>query len=77
MSSWHAGVAGNQVLIPPVVLGVDQDVLRVARHKSSGSDNPFPRCVCKGALVRYLPGRRGNVKVDHSFSLRTCLPSLL
>lgn len=33
MSSWHAGVLGNQVLILPAVLGVDQDALGVARHK--------------------------------------------
>lgn len=36
MSSWHAGVSGSQVLIPPAALGVDQDVLGVARHKVQG-----------------------------------------
>lgn len=36
MSSLHAGVLGNQVLIPPAVPGVDQDALRVARHEVQG-----------------------------------------
>lgn len=36
MSSWHAGVLGNQVRIPPAVLGVDQDALEIARHKVQG-----------------------------------------